>query len=232
MEQGEADGAARQADESRKQAARDKKLADEEARRLQRLQNAGTVKFSGSLASKNVPDLQDVAYELGLPIKNGTKDLTKAQLVESIITTLNRMELDLRRNERFAGLYSSLDRTRKRATGDDGGGAPDENAPPPQASSSTQPVPPPPRTPSPSNAGLFTFSPPHTPHPLSNTYSPRSNRIYTTQGMAPMYQPDFHNFFPQPPFDQSSMHHSSHWPQHAQYPYFPPYPPYPQFPNG
>jgi len=104
------------AEEQRKREAQEQRAAKEAEREEQRRQRDPNEPFTGALASKTKPDLQDVAQALGLAIDGQKKDL-----LARINTHFDANPL-LREDPRFEGIFN---RSRRRPTVQN-----DENHPP------------------------------------------------------------------------------------------------------
>lgn len=97
--------------QKREEAAQEIKKAKDEKRKEQR--EAGGLKFSGSITSKNRGELLDIAYALRLTGSDSNTSETKAQLVLIINAYLdNHPQLAV--DEMFSGLFLSRERARKR----------------------------------------------------------------------------------------------------------------------
>jgi len=106
--------AAKAAEQQKKTAARERRAAQDAEREQQRRERDPNQAFSGSLSSKNKPDLQDVAHSLQLDITG-----TKKDLVERITA-----HFDARPEKKTEARYEGIFNPRRRPRNDD-------NAPPP-----------------------------------------------------------------------------------------------------
>ena len=94
--------------EKRKAATQERKAAAEAAK-VARLSNPdNTTAFTGSLGPKQKSDLQDLAAALSL-----SQEGTKADLIKRITDHLLSHQDQLKSNEHFSGLYTSLARGQK-----------------------------------------------------------------------------------------------------------------------
>ncbi|KAL0056970.1 hypothetical protein AAF712_016412 [Marasmius tenuissimus] len=95
----------REAGEARKEASRDAREDQQRQRQEDRAHRDPNKPFTGSLGSKNKPDLQDIAWVLGLSIDGQKKDLI------AHITAHFDTHPDLKTDLRFCSLFSRTART-------------------------------------------------------------------------------------------------------------------------